>query len=313
MQRAECDLAGTYDLDCWDADLIVPGLYVGSLRSALDTEKVVSNGITHVLTVADRLHVSVSPGIRHHVIDIADHPAADLLSILDIAMKFIDESLQNRNILGSMDAVCANECAALHNFTPSGAVLVHCASGVSRSVSVCCAWLMTRKSMSLQESLNFIKMKRRLASPNIGFKVQLQCLQDTGGSIIDASTRYCDSIGCHKITDLIFELREDANKFHEIIDNIENKIQIGMCTNEFSDLLLSQCTLQLLDVQLKLETNSVSSKAAVINTIFFDPPSVTIRKSASNKCYRLLQYLESINKVSSLTGEDFKADFVSLP
>jgi protein-tyrosine phosphatase len=45
-------------------------------------------------------------------------------------------------------------------------VLVHCYAGVSRSASVCIAYLMKKFNWSLEKSLWFIKSKRRFVNPN---------------------------------------------------------------------------------------------------------------------------------------------------
>ncbi|GMI19558.1 hypothetical protein TrRE_jg10863 [Triparma retinervis] len=52
------------------------------------------------------------------------------------------------------------------------AVLVHCHSGMSRSVTVCMAYLMG-KGRSLIEAFEMVKSTRQQASPNAGFMEQL--------------------------------------------------------------------------------------------------------------------------------------------
>ena len=46
-------------------------------------------------------------------------------------------------------------------------ILVHCASGVSRSVATCCAWLMTRQGYMYQDALHLIRKNRPHANPNM--------------------------------------------------------------------------------------------------------------------------------------------------
>ena len=66
-----------------------------------------------------------------------------------------------------------------------GKAIVHCIAGVSRSVSLCAAYLMThrkseklgifggRGNMGAEEAVKFIQKRRRCANPNPGFMRQL--------------------------------------------------------------------------------------------------------------------------------------------
>lgn len=67
--------------------------------------------------------------------------------------------------------------------------LVHCAFGTSRSVSICAAWLISRRRMSLAESLECIRRVRPEAMPNMGFLAGLRALEQSGGSVQQACQR----------------------------------------------------------------------------------------------------------------------------
>jgi len=54
-----------------------------------------------------------------------------------------------------------------------GKILIHCHAGVSRSISICCAYLMTNYSMTAYKSLEFVRDKRRIAKPNPRFMQDL--------------------------------------------------------------------------------------------------------------------------------------------
>ena len=54
-----------------------------------------------------------------------------------------------------------------------GRVLVHCQQGVSRSVSICIAYMIFTQKLSYQEAEELLKKKRGVANPNPGFSVQL--------------------------------------------------------------------------------------------------------------------------------------------
>jgi len=48
-------------------------------------------------------------------------------------------------------------------------VLVHCFAGVSRSASICIAYMMKKLGWNLEKALWHLKKCRRLINPNVGF------------------------------------------------------------------------------------------------------------------------------------------------
>ena len=55
----------------------------------------------------------------------------------------------------------------------NGRVLVHCISGISRSVTVIIMYLMMEHGLSLKESYDYIKKLRPFIGPNDSFKLQM--------------------------------------------------------------------------------------------------------------------------------------------
>lgn len=51
-----------------------------------------------------------------------------------------------------------------------GAVLVHCFAGVSRSATMTIAYLMKEHKLTFYESMSFVRKKRSIIFPNIGFQ-----------------------------------------------------------------------------------------------------------------------------------------------
>lgn len=54
-----------------------------------------------------------------------------------------------------------------------GRVLVHCQAGISRSATICLAYLMHTQRVKLDEAFNFVKQRRQVISPNLAFMGQL--------------------------------------------------------------------------------------------------------------------------------------------
>jgi hypothetical protein len=58
-------------------------------------------------------------------------------------------------------------------FSNNGKVFVHCVQGVSRSVSICLAWIMMQQSTPFEELIKKVRKVRGVCNPNMGFTVQL--------------------------------------------------------------------------------------------------------------------------------------------
>ncbi len=85
-------------------------------------------------------------------VKLEDLPFAELAAHLPSTTAFIRESLRS---------------------SPDARVLVHCAEGISRSVSVVAAFLMAQYGWSPDDAVEYIKSKRIVANPNVGFVQQL--------------------------------------------------------------------------------------------------------------------------------------------
>lgn len=54
-----------------------------------------------------------------------------------------------------------------------GRVLVHCQAGISRSATICLAYLIQSRRVRLDEAFDFVKQRRGVISPNFSFMGQL--------------------------------------------------------------------------------------------------------------------------------------------
>lgn len=107
-------------------------------------------------------------------------------------------------------------------------ILIHCVLGVSRSVTLAMAFLMQSYKMTFRHCFNFVKDKRGVASPNLGFVSQLLNFEKRINSPNHKphSSRKFSQIfvfGAHQREDpnyFVFR-RVDAHKMMELQTNFE--------------------------------------------------------------------------------------------
>ncbi|CAG9467149.1 unnamed protein product [Pedinophyceae sp. YPF-701] len=135
--------------------VVVPGLLLGGSATACDWDCFQEHGITHVVNACPSLpNFFLCRGIHYHRVDIEDVPEADLAGQLPAALDFIESAL-----------------------AAGGIVLVHCHAGVSRSVAVTSAYLILKKGMTFEQSMETIWKVRQQARPNMGFALHLRSLE----------------------------------------------------------------------------------------------------------------------------------------
>ncbi|KAJ8284730.1 hypothetical protein COCON_G00035800 [Conger conger] len=129
---------------------ILPFLYLGSAYHASRQDYLSDLQITALLNVSRR-DTQQSKGHFHYKwIPVEDSHMADISSHFQETIEFIDFVKQ-----------------------AGGKVLVHCEAGISRSPTICMAYIMKTKGLQLEEAFDFIKQRRNLISPNFGFMGQL--------------------------------------------------------------------------------------------------------------------------------------------
>ncbi|XP_005099471.1 dual specificity protein phosphatase 6 [Aplysia californica] len=131
---------------------VLPYLYLGSAKNSADLAQLQKYGITYILNVTANVPnmFENEQDFKYLQIPISDHWSQNLSSFFPQAIRFIDEARNNKK-----------------------GVLVHCLAGISRSVTVTVAYLMSRQSMSLNRAYDHVKHCKPNISPNFTFMGQL--------------------------------------------------------------------------------------------------------------------------------------------
>ncbi|XP_003218549.1 dual specificity protein phosphatase 5 [Anolis carolinensis] len=129
---------------------ILPFLYLGSAYHASKYEFLANLNITALLNVSRKSSEPFTGQYCYKWIPVEDSHTADISSHFQEAIEFID---------------CTRR--------EGGKILVHCEAGISRSPTICMAYLMKMKKFRLEEAFDYIKQRRSLISPNFGFMGQL--------------------------------------------------------------------------------------------------------------------------------------------
>jgi protein-tyrosine phosphatase len=137
-------------------DEVLPGLYVGGLESVMDCNLMQRiDAVISVLKPESRRElerIGCLRGKAHLFIPIKDQASAPIESHFEEVYRFIERNLNSGRT-----------------------VLVHCAAGRSRSVTLV-VYYMLRKGIahSVSAALNLIRKQRPIARPNPGFKRKLR-------------------------------------------------------------------------------------------------------------------------------------------
>ncbi|CAK5076878.1 unnamed protein product [Meloidogyne enterolobii] len=94
-------------------------------------------------------------------------------------------------------------------------ILVHCESGISRSVTIIIAFLMKKNNWSYLNSFNFLKEKHSIAGPNNSFIKQLELFEKIGFTTdpinLKKSEIFRDFVASNGY---LFELNDNTSKYN---------------------------------------------------------------------------------------------------
>ncbi|XP_034026560.1 dual specificity protein phosphatase 2 [Thalassophryne amazonica] len=129
---------------------LLPFLFLGSAVHSSRRETLAAAGITAVLNVSSSCPNLYEGELQYLRLTVEDSLAADIRACFSTAIAFIDSVKQS-----------------------GGRVLVHCQAGISRSATICLAYLMHTQRVRLDEAFDFVKQRRHVISPNLAFMGQL--------------------------------------------------------------------------------------------------------------------------------------------
>lgn len=168
---------------CRGVSEVIPGkLYVGALCNLqcktlfTDREKNIKKVVTAMATEPENVKKDLAAkNVQHKMIQIKDKGCEDIMQFFEEVNTFIDEG--------------------------EGATLVHCHSGISRSVTLCLAYMVGKCGYSLSDAMKEMNEKRPISNPNLGFIGQLS---KYARQIIDGSDSGLGSIdSCNSMEDSV--------------------------------------------------------------------------------------------------------------
>ncbi|KAA0712364.1 Dual specificity protein phosphatase 5 [Triplophysa tibetana] len=129
---------------------ILPFLYLGSAYHACRQDYLNDLRITALLNVSRRDSRPTKGQYHYKWIPVEDSHTADISSHFQEAIDFIERVKAE-----------------------GGKVLVHCEAGISRSPTICMAYIMKTQRLRLEQAFDIIRQQRAIISPNFGFMGQL--------------------------------------------------------------------------------------------------------------------------------------------
>ena len=174
---------------------ILDYLWIGSALDACNESWVNSSGITGIVNVTTEVpNFFAANGVEYLNWIVRDEKDADItVEMLETTAQFIDRHVRKAATAATATATAAHDSDAAQDdderaASGGGGVLVHCFVGRSRSVAVCCYYLITRRNRTLYEAYQDICGARPIAQINTRFVRALQegerrrgvCRIDTG-------------------------------------------------------------------------------------------------------------------------------------
>ena len=134
----------------WDAQEIIPGVYLGSVFAANNIQELNKRNITCVLDLSGE--IIKHKGIQYCCFkNINDSPNQPMIHLFPTALAFI--TYCNKN-----------------NYN----IIINCYAGISRSSTIIAAYLIHYNNSTVKDAIGYLRTKRYKVNPNPGFILELE-------------------------------------------------------------------------------------------------------------------------------------------
>ncbi|TYJ58864.1 hypothetical protein B9479_000296 [Cryptococcus floricola] len=183
---------------------IIPGLWVGDLVAANDREELAKYGIKNIVSLL-RPALTFPDEYSVYKVEIDDSTDTDLLSHLPGCVSWIRTALDGfgmlhghgedddeeeyegvyseQEVMKEMESQRPKDMPAEIPTPHPAPILIHCQAGMSRSASLCAAYLISTYALSPDQAIQLIKDKREVIEPSVTFRGQLQVYWEARGKV----------------------------------------------------------------------------------------------------------------------------------
>ena len=130
--------------------LLTHHIVIGGRDEANNEECLAKLGISHILNAANNLPNFFEDKFVYLHLPLYDSEDEKIVNVMPRAIDFVKRVEQLK-----------------------GRVLIHCVSGVSRSVTICVLYLVMHHKLPLRDAYNYVYSCRPFIAPNDGFKLQM--------------------------------------------------------------------------------------------------------------------------------------------
>lgn len=150
-----------------DCSLIKNGIFIGNVESVIGNYATKDSDILEEMNIKVVISALTEEEYEDYMIAKEDFPNIDWHRLV------IDDDKDEKISHHFFDVHKIISQALVDNKN----VIVHCAAGMSRSPTLVIAYLMIENRWSYEETINFVKRRRPIVEPNIGFVKQLKSLE----------------------------------------------------------------------------------------------------------------------------------------